>query len=103
MKRYRPRKTDTTHAKIGKALRSVTEAIDVHAFGPIGADWLARHVVTGQPMLIEAKSDKKTSHRAKDKLTANEALMSVLFPDNWRRCETEEEALAAVGATPRVV
>jgi hypothetical protein len=89
---------DATHGLVGKALREVTEAIDVHAFGKLGCDWLARHVVTGAPMFIEAKSHRKISHRSKTKLTVNEVLMSVLFPDNWRRCETREEALRAVGA-----
>ena len=99
MKRYVPRKVDTTHKLIGRALRAVTATIDVHELGKIGADFIAMHVVTGAPVFIEAKSDKKISHRNAKALTANERLMSILYPGHWRRVETEDEARAAVGVT----
>lgn len=99
MMRYTRRKTDSTHAAIGKALRGVTVVTDVHELGRIGADFIARHVVTKAPVFIEAKSHKKVSHRSAAKLTKNEATMAVVYPEHWRRCETVDEALAAVGLT----
>lgn len=94
---YQRRKTDSTHAAIGKALRDVTIVTDVHELGRIGADFIARHVVTKTPVFIEAKSHKKVSHRSEKQLTKNEATMAVVYPEHWKRCETVDEALAAVG------
>jgi hypothetical protein len=98
---YRPRKTDSTHKAIKQALEDVTVVVDVHELGRVGCDLVARHVVTKAPVFIEAKSHKKVSHRSATKLTANEQEMARLFPGHWRRCETVDEALAAVGVTPR--
>lgn len=95
--RYLRKKTDSTHAAIGKALRGVTVVTDVHELGRIGADFIARHVVTKAPVFIEAKSHKKVSHRSEKQLTKNEATMAVVYPEHWRRCETVDEALSAVG------
>ena len=99
MRRYTPRRTDSTHKLIGRALRAVTATIDVHELGKVGCDFIAMHTVTGAPVFIEVKSDKKISHRNTKALTANERLMSILYPGHWRRVETEDEARAAVGVT----
>lgn len=96
--RYFAKKTDTTHKAIGAALRAVTRVDDVHEMGKLGCDFIARHIRTGAPIFIEAKSHKKISHRSETKITDNEAKMRDFYPDHWVRCETEEDALRAVGA-----
>jgi len=84
-------RADKTHWAILRELKKRTVAIDIHN-GPLGADILAVHVVTGDPVLIEAKRDAKAG------LTPKEMALAAVFPRHWRRANTVEEALRAVGA-----
>ena len=85
-------RADGNHWPILAGLKKVTPAVDAHNYG-LGFDIIAPHVVTGAPMLLEVKPD------AKAKLTPKELAMSAVFPDHWRRVNSLDEALAAVGAT----
>lgn len=93
--RYLRKKADGNHAAIGKALRGVTIVTDVHTLGAIGCDYIARHVVTKQPMLIEVKDP--TQPKCKRDRSENEAKMRDAYPNNWRMVMSEDEALRAIG------
>ncbi len=84
-------RADGPHWEILAGLKKVTTAVDAHNYG-LGFDILAPHTKTGAPMMLEVKPD------AKAKLTPKELAMAALFPDYWRRVNTLEDALRAVGA-----
>ncbi len=93
---YRRSRTDANHSAIGAVLRRVTVVADVHGDGTVGCDFIAKHIVTKAPVLIEVKDPtKKPSAR---KLTGHEEAMAIAFPDHFRLVLTEEDALRAVGA-----
>lgn len=93
--RYRARKVDGNHAAIGRVLRAVTVVVDVHGLGAVGCDYIARHVVTKAPMLIEVK-DPTRPKSARDR-SANERKMRDDYPNHWRQVLTGDDALEAVG------
>lgn len=94
--RYFRSRTDGPHKDIGRTLRKVTVCLDVHGFGPIGCDFLAKHLITKQPMFLEVKDPSKPPSARQ--LTSNETFMSLAFEANYRVVMTADEALAAVGA-----
>ena len=84
-------RADGPHWDILAGLKRITIALDIHN-GSLGADILAKHVKSGSPVLLEVKPD------AKAKLTPRETALAAVFPDHWRRVNTLEDALRAVGA-----
>lgn len=86
-------RADQGHWEILAGLKKVTCPLDAHHYG-LGFDILAPHVKTGAPMMLEVKP------HAKAKLTPREMAMAALFPDYWRRVNSLDDALRAVGAIP---
>ncbi len=89
------RRSDDNQSAILTALKRVTFAVSVHRTGALGFDVLARHVTTKLPVFIEIKNPKRPP--SKRRLTANESKMAVELPLVYRKVETLDEALRAVG------
>lgn len=83
-------RADNGHFEWLATLKRVTLAIDIHN-GALGADVLARHTKTHAPVFLEFKDG------AKKKLTEKEEAFAAMFPGHWFRCNSVDEALAAVG------
>ena len=86
---------DRDHNALTAELRRLgTPHIDCHNYGGGMGDVLARHR-DGKAVFIELKSSPK------DKLTPAEARFSELFPNNWVRANSVDEALESLGITTR--
>jgi hypothetical protein len=87
---------DRDHDALTAALRRLgIPHIDTHNYGGGMGDVLARHVYTQEAVFIELKSSPK------DKLTPAEVKFSEMFPSNWVRANSVEEALSCLGITAR--
>jgi hypothetical protein len=87
---------DRDHNALTAELRRLgIQYIDIHNNGGGMGDVLAAHVYTGDAVFIELKSSPK------DKLTPAEVKFSEMFPNNWIRADSVDEALSFLGITTR--
>ncbi len=93
--RQRISRTDANHSALAKVVRQLDpDALDVHSFGPIGCDYLARHIRTGETRFLEFKDPTKPpSARA---LTENELAMQARFRPFYFVCQCTYDVVRAL-------
>lgn len=93
---YSRRRTDANHVRLGKIARQIDPgALDCHAFGAIGCDFLARNIRTGRPTFLEVKDPAQPPSARQ--LTDNEVAMQARYPSDYFVCLTEDDVRRALG------